>query len=338
MGASSHDFHGEIIVPIACLRLWLLLASLVASLQVGAEQRFWTLTGVQFDDGAIATGTIAVDDVTRAVVTWNVRVGGGKRFYAYTYTPGNSSSHTGTTYEKNPYVWFESDLGYAWWYERHLSIETLLPLDGSNATVPIVITQALVHSREGAGAAWGFERYVIAGTLTLAAPPPPAAIVQVDEFHHPASGHYFMTADAREKDDLDAGVHPGWMRTGQSFKAYATESIANGPINPVCRHYRDPSHGPVTHFYSADASECASVIDAPDWLYESDDVFQIALPDKATGACPEGTVPVYRLWNARADSNHRYTTSVEIKEQMLMADYVAEGYGPDAVAMCALAS
>jgi hypothetical protein len=74
----------------------------------------------------------------------------------------------------------------------------------------------------------------------------------------------------------------------------------------------------------------------PDWLVESDNVFQIHLPDKATGACPDGTIPVYRLWNQRADSNHRYTTSTAIKAQMLAAGYVAEGYGPDAVAMCAL--
>ena len=30
-------------------------------------------------------------------------------------------------------------------------------------------------------------------------------------------------------------------------------------------------------------------------------------PTPTTGACPAGTGPVYRLWNQRADSNHRYT-------------------------------
>ena len=69
---------------------------------------------------------------------------------------------------------------------------------------------------------------------------------------------------------------------------------------------------------------------------ESDNVFQTNLPDKATGACPSGTVPVYRLWNRRRDSNHRYTTSAAIKEQMLAIGYFAEGYGVDRVAMCAL--
>jgi hypothetical protein len=73
-----------------------------------------------------------------------------------------------------------------------------------------------------------------------------------------------------------------------------------------------------------------------DWLFENDNVFQINLPDKTTGACPSGTLPVYRLWNQRRDSNHRYATSVAIKDEMLAAGYVSEGYGADGAAMCAV--
>ena len=72
------------------------------------------------------------------------------------------------------------------------------------------------------------------------------------------------------------------------------------------------------------------------WMFESDNVFQINLPDTATGTCPGGTIPVYRLWNQRADSNHRYTTRAAIKAEMLAAGYVAEGYGADGVVMCAV--
>jgi hypothetical protein len=61
----------------------------------------------------------------------------------------------------------------------------------------------------------------------------------------------------------------------------------------------------------------------------------VALPDAATGACPPGTVAVYRLWNNRTDSNHRYTADPTIKAAMLAKGYVAEGYGPDATIMCA---
>jgi len=59
------------------------------------------------------------------------------------------------------------------------------------------------------------------------------------------------------------------------------------------------------------------------------------LPYTTTGACPAGAVPVYRLWNNRADSNHRYTTDTTVVKQMLGKGYIQEGYGPNAVIMCA---
>ena len=70
------------------------------------------------------------------------------------------------------------------------------------------------------------------------------------------------------------------------------------------------------------------------WLFESDDVFKVALPDPSSGQCANGTIPIYRAWNNRVDSNHRYTTSTAIRDLMLSRGYIAEGYGPDAVAMC----
>ena len=70
------------------------------------------------------------------------------------------------------------------------------------------------------------------------------------------------------------------------------------------------------------------------FIYETPNAFYIAVPDLATGACPAGTIPVYRLWNQRADSNHRYTADPAAKALMLAKGYVAEGYGNDAVAMC----
>lgn len=62
--------------------------------------------------------------------------------------------------------------------------------------------------------------------------------------------------------------------------------------------------------------------------------FLPTLPDAQSGNCPPTQVPVYRLWNNRADSNHRYTASREVRDQMLARGYVTEGYGPNAVALC----
>ena len=46
-------------------------------------------------------------------------------------------------------------------------------------------------------------------------------------------------------------------------------------------------------------------------------------------------IPVYRLYNNRADVNHRYTTSLSIRSDMIAKGYIREGYGPLGVVMCA---
>jgi hypothetical protein len=63
----------------------------------------------------------------------------------------------------------------------------------------------------------------------------------------------------------------------------------------------------------------------------------VAVPDLITGACPAGTQPVYRLYNngMGAAPNHRYTTSLATRAAMLAQGWVPEGYGADAVIMCA---
>jgi hypothetical protein len=61
----------------------------------------------------------------------------------------------------------------------------------------------------------------------------------------------------------------------------------------------------------------------------------MTIPDAATGACPTGTIGVYRLWNARNDTNHRYTVDPLLRAAMIARGYVPEGYGPLGVGMCA---
>jgi hypothetical protein len=71
------------------------------------------------------------------------------------------------------------------------------------------------------------------------------------------------------------------------------------------------------------------------WLLESMSVFAVDLPDTLSGECPPHTISVYRLWNGRKDSNHRYTTNASVRQAMIARGYVPEGYGPQGVAMCA---
>jgi len=165
-----------------------------------------------------------------------------------------------------------------------------------------------------------------------------AGSVDIVEFHHAAFDHYFITADPVEIGKLDSGQFTGWQRTGLSFMGLDAGDTSPG-ARPVCRFYGLPSAGLDSHFYSASATECEEVkAKFPRaWLYESGNVFGIYLPDLATGQCGANTIPVYRSWNQRADSNHRYTTSTAVLDAMVAQGSVAEGYGPfpRPVAMCA---
>jgi len=139
-----------------------------------------------------------------------------------------------------------------------------------------------------------------------------------------------MSSLAGDIDALDSGHFPGWVRTGRTFKAYPQPATGT---SPVCRFYLPVQD---SHFYSASPAECSAVAATyPTFMLEASDVFHISLPDLATGACLPATVPVFRLYNQRADPNHRYTTDPEIKAQMIARGYIAEGYGPSATIMCA---
>jgi hypothetical protein len=202
-------------------------------------------------------------------------------------------------------------------------------------------------------------------TASGATSPPPAPVgskISIVEYYHHAFNHYFVTGMAQEIAALDAGAFAGWTRTGQTFGAWSGAVTGTAP---VCRFFGGGS----SHFYTADAGECALLHGNAYWQLEGV-VFYIAVPDTA-GRCASGTVPVYRLFNnggAVAGSgngggqgegdddterddhghasgtgatsvpgvpNHRYTTSLDVRRNMLAQGWTAEGYGPLGVAMCA---
>ena len=100
----------------------------------------------------------------------------------------------------------------------------------------------------------------------------------------------------------------------------------------MCRFYGNPALGPDgrrlgpnSHFYTADAAECAAVKTDPGWLFEGV-VFQAVAP--TLGSCPQPLVPVYRSYNGRFlenDSNHRYATDPAIVQAMSAQGWVSEG-------------
>ena len=186
---------------------------------------------------------------------------------------------------------------------------------------------------------------VLVSAVALAPAPsravlPPIATATAVEFYHATFDHYFITSLPAEIAALDAGTLTGWSRTGRGFEVFAVAPPLPLTASPVCRFYIPPQHGD-SHFFSASPAECATIRDKigvdpnySGYIEETPAAFFIPLPNTANGACPTGTSPLYRLWNQRADSNHRYTTDAGIKAYMQTKNYVAEGYGSDAVAMC----
>jgi len=164
-----------------------------------------------------------------------------------------------------------------------------------------------------------------------------AATLEAVEYYNAALDHYFVTASADEIAKLDSGFFVGWTRTQLEFNVFDPATPAAGAV-PVCRFYGLPSAGLDSHFYSASAAECADVNArfAGIWLEETADAFGVFLPNTQTGQCPANSIPVYRLWNGRADSNHRFTTDPAVQQQMVARGFVPEGYGGGSmpVAMC----
>ena len=174
---------------------------------------------------------------------------------------------------------------------------------------------------------------LLAPILALGAAPNATVV----EYYRSDVDHYFMTASPVEQALLDNGTLKGWTRTGVTFLAWIGAANAPATAQPVCRFYGLPSAGLDSHFYSAFVDECDAVKTKfpTQWEFEAPDVFYIDAPDRTTGACPAGDDPIYRVYDNRADANHRYMLSLAIRATMLSLGWIPEGYGPDAVVMCA---
>ena len=166
---------------------------------------------------------------------------------------------------------------------------------------------------------------------------------QVTEFHNAALDHYFVTNRADEIEALMQGVVPGWEPTGKTLFAF-TRSFSE-PLGPACR-YLLMRPGTYSHFFSLDRDECNGLAGGEGNVLESSAAFHAGVP--ANGDCPEvitryvggdtftnRPLPVYRLWNGKADANHRYVTSLADRDAMIARGWISEGSGPQGVSMCA---
>jgi len=166
-----------------------------------------------------------------------------------------------------------------------------------------------------------------------------ASIANVVEYYDAPRDHYFQTAIQAEIDILDSGVISGWSRTGESFQAYqpGVAGSVSPVVVPVCRYYGRPEFQLDTHFFSAFRFECDAILRLwpSQWIEETSEAFGATVPFESDGSCRPGTVPVYRLFNGKTDVNHRYTTSLTLRSEMVESGWISEGLGPLGVGMCA---
>lgn len=168
--------------------------------------------------------------------------------------------------------------------------------------------------------------------LIIAASARAATVVEylnTADFPGAPGGHYFYSADAAEQAMVDSGAAGRFQRTGLVF-------YTGGEVS-VCRFYGSVSPGPNSHFFTADANECAGLrslqvvptpTDRQQWNYEG---LGFSVVAKApNGTCPAGSIAVYRAYNngfnRGVDSNHRYATSRDALDALVSAaGWVHEG-------------
>jgi hypothetical protein len=224
--------------------------------------------------------------------------------------------------------------------EQGSSGSALLTYDGSFGAY--LVRGVLTGSNSSCGYSSGYSYHQqFARAFAQMAPvlndPYPRVLVQ--EFYAPSLNHYFRTANDAEAQYLATRPELGWLPTGENFVAYARQG---GPVEakPVCRFYGSMSPGPNSHFYTGMAAECdwlktlqqQTPADKPRWNFEE---IAFAIPLPTAGECPASApAKVYRAYNRRAaqnDSNHRYTTRLDIYQSM-----IAQGWTGEGVVMCAL--
>ncbi len=154
----------------------------------------------------------------------------------------------------------------------------------------------------------------------------------VVEYYRSSIDRYFVTWVADEIATLDAGVDvTGWVRTGNTFKTWLT---AQPGTLPVCRFRIPPGLGD-SHVLGLGTAECTAIATRnPGFLLESPN-FTARMTPPQDGACPAGTVSVFRVQRGTTVANYRYTTDPSTRDPMNASGGLGEAGAPAVVAMCA---
>lgn len=267
--------------------------------------------------GETKSGTLSADDCVDLNSNGNTYY---YDYYTFTGTSGQQISILNTSSAIDPDMYLiYPDGSSSYNDDGGGGTSARIPPTSGYITLPATGTYSISASSS-------IQKQTGAYTLALSTSSGSGSTTTTTEFYNTTLKHYFVTASSSEAKGIDNGAAgPGWIRTGYSFNV--AEAVA-GTV-PVCRFYGTPGVGPNSHFYTADAGECAFVKKDPGWFYEGI-AFYIQLPQ--SGSCPAGTTPIYRVYNDRAaanDSNHRFIPDLWVYYQMVNNGWTAEG-----VVMC----
>lgn len=149
----------------------------------------------------------------------------------------------------------------------------------------------------------------------------PTATTTAVEYFHAGFGHYFTTAQADEITGLDGGAYGGaWVRTGYTFGVWTS----GAGLYDVCRFFQVYFAPRSSHFYTPLDYECAGLI-ASSFVWGFEKIaYKVKLP--SAGVCPAGSIKLYRLYNNGMSGapNHRYTTNLTVRSQMIAAGWTPE--------------
>ena len=118
----------------------------------------------------------------------------------------------------------------------------------------------------------------------------PRGVVPVIEFYNRTLGHYFISTNPVEINNLDTGVLRGWERTGLALpRLFGSGAGAGGndarvPLLHAARVRR------LALLFGAVLAECAETAArfGAAWIYESPNVFYIQLPEPGDRRLPGG--------------------------------------------------
>jgi len=118
---------------------------------------------------------------------------------------------------------------------------------------------------------------------------------------------------------LALGLATGGAANGQSPYIGELYSNADGSVQFI-------------QMYSGSASLAGQTLVAGNGASTHTYTFPSDLPARAINSA---FLVATRVWNGRADSNHRYTTDRATRDDMIAKGWIAEGDGPDRIAFCA---